>query len=68
MTPTQYNTLIDFYDNTLFGGSQPFDWIHPLTGAAASVKFDLSVEDDIQIAGIITPNKWRIEMAFEILP
>lgn len=68
MTPDQYNTLIEFYDDTLHGGSLPFDWTHPLTGALVTVKFDLQAEEDIAVTEIIKPDKWRVEMAFEILP
>jgi len=68
MTQAQYNTLVAFYDDTLHGGTLPFDWVHPLTGAAVSMKFDLQAEHDILISEIIKTDKWRVELAFEILP
>jgi len=68
MTPEQYDILVAFYDDTLFGGTAAFDWVHPLSGDAATVKFDLQQENDIAITAIVRPDKWRVEMAFEILP
>lgn len=39
VTITQRNTLDDFFVNTLAGGTLPFDWKHPTTGAAATFRF-----------------------------
>lgn len=68
MTPTQYDIVVSFYDDTLNGGSLPFDWVHPLTGAPVVMKFNLQVEEDLAIGEIIKSDKWLINMAFEILP
>ena len=35
----QYQTLKDFWITTLGLGALSFDWVHPITGAAATVQF-----------------------------
>jgi len=39
VTPEQYTTLIDFFNNDCYGGSIPFEWIHPITQATANFRF-----------------------------
>jgi hypothetical protein len=68
MTPDQYDTLVAFYDQTLLGGALAFDWQHPLTGDPKSIKFNLLVEDHLNVVAVERPDLWRVHMAFEILP
>ena len=68
MSSAQYDILVSFYNVTLFGGSQKFDWTHPLTGVAKEFRFDLSVERHRDVAGLIRPGRFIIDLAFEILP
>jgi hypothetical protein len=39
LTRAQRATLDDFYINVLQGGALPFDWIHPITGEPATLRF-----------------------------
>lgn len=39
LTSTQCDALDSFYDATLNFGTTAFDWLHPRTGAAASLSF-----------------------------
>lgn len=39
LTTDQVATLETFYDSTLQGGVDAFDWTHPRTGAAVSLAF-----------------------------
>lgn len=40
LTADQYDTLHEFYIDTLGHGSEEFDWEHPMTHAAATVQFN----------------------------
>ena len=39
LTRAQATSLVNFYNNTLFGGTSPFTWHHPRTLATVSVHF-----------------------------
>ena len=39
LTKAQIAILQAFYETTLLSGTLPFDWVHPLTGAAVSMRF-----------------------------
>jgi hypothetical protein len=39
VTPAQYTTLYNFYDVTVNGGTEAFDFTHPITGDTISVRF-----------------------------
>ena len=39
LTVDQVATLETFYDSTLSGGVDAFDWLHPRTGASVSLAF-----------------------------
>lgn len=39
MTPAQTATFESFWQNDCKGGSLPFDWVHPRTRAAATLRF-----------------------------
>lgn len=39
MTPAQATAFEAFWQDTVKGGSIPFDWVHPRTRAAATLRF-----------------------------
>lgn len=39
LTAAQYQLLDDFYVNDVFSGSIPFNYTHPVTGAAVEARF-----------------------------
>jgi hypothetical protein len=41
MTAAQVTTFETFWNDTLKGGSLPFDWLHPRTRVAATLRFRL---------------------------
>jgi hypothetical protein len=41
MTAAQLTTFETFWNDTLKGGSLPFDWLHPRTRVAATLRFRL---------------------------
>ena len=57
------DTLIFFYDTTLLGGTQPFDWVDHLNGGAASYRFTAPIQWSPR-----GPDLWLAVMNFEILP
>jgi hypothetical protein len=63
MTKAQVATLDTFYVSTLAGGSLPFDWTHPRTGAAATYRF---VRPPICVP--LADDLWQARMELEILP
>lgn len=48
ITGAQLALFHTFFNNTLFGGTQPFDWIDFETGAAATMKF-LAESDGVRV-------------------
>lgn len=56
-------TLETFYQTTLLGGSLAFDWLHPRTGAAASMRF--TSPPDMRPTG---PRSYRVTFETEVLP
>ncbi len=63
MTTAQTQTLDTFYQQTLAEGSLVFDWVHPRTGAAVSMR--MLEPPDVRDAG---PDRWAVNMKMEILP
>ena len=61
---TQYATFWDFFNNTLNGGVDAFDWLHPITDASASFRFVGVPTVTSVAAGIL----FQISMQLEILP
>ena len=57
-------TFRTFFETTLQGGALPFDWTHPRTGAAITLRFIPPFP--------VTPNRgakfWRAALRLEILP
>jgi len=63
MTSTQLSTFEAFFESTLAGGTLPFDWQHPLTGATVSMRFTSRYET-VRIA----VNGFAVSLPLEILP
>ena len=62
---TQFQTFRTFYVDTLANGSVSFDWKHPITKNAATVRFDVSQPWQISaIAGTL----FAVDMRLEVLP
>lgn len=59
----QTETLLAFWRDTLAGGSLPFAWTHPRTGAACTMRF-VSPPRLRHRAGPL----WEAELSLEILP
>lgn len=63
LTKTQVSTLETFYETTLNGGVDAFDWVHPRTGASVEMRFlgrpqYQAYYDDF----------WQVSLNLEILP
>lgn len=62
---TQYATFRDFWVTTLAHGSLSFDWVHPMTNAAATVQFDVSQPPQVSA---ISGTLFEVALTFEVLP
>lgn len=62
LTQAQAETLLAFWRETLAGGALAFEWAHPRTGAAATMRFTAPPELRHQAEGL-----WRAELTLEIL-
>lgn len=60
---TQVATLETFYETTTVFGTGPFDWVHPRTEAAASLRFRNRPTYSALGAG-----RFRASFALELLP
>lgn len=65
LTLAQVDTLDVFYDTTLGGGAEEFDWLHPRTGAAVSVRFKPGA---IPSYTNISFELYKTILEFEIMP
>ena len=63
LTKAQVATLKTFYDSTTKFGSLSFDWVHPRTGSAATLRF--ASPPKIQVLG---PDAWHTKMSFKVMP
>lgn len=63
LTQAQVATLDTFYQTTLTGGTEAFDWTHPRTGAAASFRFVSPPQ-----YSALGPNVYRATCQMEVLP
>lgn len=63
LSDTDIATLDAFYQTTLNGGSDAFDWTHPRTGASVSMRF-LSPPAYRPFSNDL----WQAALALEILP
>lgn len=64
LTKAQVATLDAFYFTTLNGGNDAFDWTHPRTGAAASLKFKKGEAPRY----VIRSGVWIATLSLEIQP
>jgi len=62
---TQYSTLIDFWRNTLAMGALEFDWVHPITGDSATVRFIANEPFSITA---LSGDQYQVRMNLEIIP
>lgn len=62
---TEYTTLVDFWQNTLAGGSLAFNWKHPITEEAVEMQF-LAGQPPNAVARAGTDV--LVELRLEILP
>lgn len=69
MTGTQYDTLLDFFEDTLGGGSLRFDMDDPRTGSSEEFRFTASPGGQV-VVGNSDPDKriWDINIELERLP
>lgn len=61
----QYATLLEFWTVTTGMGATQFSWVHPLTGDAASFRFNTSEPPRITT---ITAGLYEVQLTMEILP
>lgn len=62
---TQWQTLIDFFTNTLGHGALEFDWVHPITEDAATVRFDANNPPQVTA---ISGELFAVQLNLEIIP
>lgn len=65
LTADQYSTLIAFWENTLAMGSLEFDWVHPITGDAATFRFPADKPPTISV---VDGEVYGVNMQLEIVP
>ena len=65
MTNAQVLTFNTFYETTLFDGTLPFDWAHPITKVNYSWMFQ---PNDVPKRERMTPNTSRISFSLIRLP
>lgn len=63
LSAAQYATFQTFYQTTINYGADNFTWVHPVTGAATTCKFDDEPEWEPLGGGF-----WRMTMVLWILP
>lgn len=63
LTAAEVAVLETFYRDTVLGGTDPFDWVHPRTQAPATLRF--TEEPDCQAIG---PSTYRVTVQLEIIP
>jgi hypothetical protein len=61
----QYSTLLAFWKNTLAMGSLEFDWVHPITEEAATVRF---VADSPFSISVASGEVYTVKLNLEIIP
>lgn len=63
LTEADVALLETFYRDTLLGGADPFDWVHPRTQAAVTMQFTAAPQ-----YRPIGPTTYRVTMSLEVLP
>lgn len=61
LSPTQKQTFEGFWQDTLLGGSLPFDWVHPLTRDAMSFRFRIPAPQMTSVGGTDTLVSFTLE-------
>ncbi len=56
--------LFDTFYESIHGGSEPFNWVDPVSGAAIVVMMKANVTGPKRL----TANRWRVSFELEILP
>ncbi len=64
MTPSQYDTFSTFYKTTLAAGSLPFDWVHPRTQAAITLRFRKPAPK----LAMVSQMQYTVQMNLEVMP
>jgi len=65
LTQDQYNTFDTFYRDTLGHGALEFDWKHPVTGEAATIRFDASSPPRLSA---LSGDQYQVQMNLEVIP
>lgn len=65
LTSDQYETLLNFWENTLGMGAVEFDWVHPITGSAETFRFDATSPPQITA---VTGELYQVQLRLEIIP
>lgn len=70
LTNTQLGTFITFWQTTLSGGSDTFEWTHPRLGTTQNMRFSAPPEWTlIGYSAVPTIGKrWNVSMQLEMLP
>lgn len=63
-TASQVETLDDFYNDTVDGGTLRFDWEHPRTGSAVEMRF----RERPSYSEAISNDLYRVRLRLEIMP
>ena len=66
LTPAQAAILDSFWESDTAGGTLPFDWVHPRTGVAATLRF--IADDPPQIVAINRGQQYIASFAVEVMP
>jgi len=65
LTETQFETLFDFWENTLAMGSIEFDWVHPITRNPATFRFLASKAPTL---GAVDGEIYGVNLELELIP
>lgn len=63
LTAGQYSVFETFFNTTVNGGTTPFDWVHPITEAAAVFRFSRPPQ-----YSNVGPTVFRAVFQLEIMP
>lgn len=65
LTKAQYQTLFDFWENTLEMGVLEFDWVHPITSNPVKMRFDATKPPTL---GAVDGEIYGVNLQMEIIP
>lgn len=66
LTPAQVEVLDGFWETDTAAGTLPFDWVHPRTGAAATLRF--IADEPPQVVPINRGQQYIASFAIEVMP